>query len=105
MEILLTTMRGRSRLEIVPVTPIQRAIDEALKGRTIAQLAREWEMPRWVLDDLRHGRLKMPKAVYLLRMARETGISVEDLITPPKENGRRAPGGRRGSGKATASIS
>lgn len=65
---------------VTPMSPLAEEIEGALKGRTIAALAQEWGIPRWVLDDARHNRLKMPGGPYLVAIARGMGMSVEELL-------------------------
>lgn len=90
------------------MTELAARVLQALNGRSIKELAAQWGIPRWVIDELIHGRLRMPGATYLLAIANGLGTTVEELISeaaPPKENGRRpAPGGKR-RGIATASTS
>ena len=83
-------------------------IDERVGTEDVVMVAAAWGVPPWVIYDARRGRAKKPSIQHLTAIAAGCGMTVEQFlerIAPPKENGRRAPGGRRGSGKATASIS
>lgn len=64
------------------MTKLAEEIEQALDGRRISEVAEEWDVPRWVLDDLRHNRLKTPGAPYLIAIARGLGKTVEELMEP-----------------------
>ena len=76
----LTGRRGRPRIPIEPMTQLAVEVEGALKGKTIAEVARAWDVPRWVLDDLRHNRIKMPGAVYLVPIAKGLEKTVDQLV-------------------------
>ena len=79
-------------------------VEAALEGKSIKELAAAWGIPRWVIDELIHGRLKMPGAIYLVAIARGLGKTVEELAEQEERGSRPANGGRR-RGRSTASVS
>ena len=85
-----------------PMTELAAAIEQARQGKTIAELAREWGVPRWVLDDVRHNRIKMPGAVYLIAIAKGLGKTVEQVA---QETPQRTDGATIASGKTSPTTS
>src|SRR3990167_8854183 len=80
---ILTGRRREPRMHAVSALAV--AIDKAMGGRTIKQAAGDWGIPRWVLDDLRHGRIRMPGGDYLVRIAAALGMRVEEVIELAKD--------------------
>jgi len=62
------------------MTWLQIEIERVLQGRSIIELAREWDVPRWVIDDIRHERIKMPGARYLAKIAIGLGMTTDELL-------------------------
>lgn len=63
-----------------PATKLQARLQDALAGRSVQQVADEWEIPYWVLRDTARGATDCPRGLYLPNMARGLGLSVEALI-------------------------
>ena len=81
----LTKRTGRPRIHIVKTTPLIASIDKALGGRDVSEVAELWGIPRWVIDDIRRGKTKMPSARYLPGVAAGLGITVDTLLARAQE--------------------
>ena len=108
---VLTARRGRPRIQ-AQMGNVAEIIFTAIGEESTVGVAERWGVPRWVLDDLKRNRTRVPSTRYLLRIvqgleqdghARESG-QLEAAILGNGEAKRPANGERRG-GKPIASIS
>ena len=69
----------------VKSTPAIQLLEEAIGARRVSDVARDWGVPRWVIDDWRGGKTKMPGSRYLPRVAAGLGITVDTLLARAQE--------------------
>lgn len=62
------------------VSPYYRLLDEAIGGRSVLEVAREWGVPQWVLYDGLREHVRSPSAKYLQAIARGVGLTVGELL-------------------------
>ena len=62
------------------VSAYHRLLDEAIGGRSVLEVAREWGVPQWVLYDGLREQVKSPSGKYLQAIARGVGLTVGELL-------------------------
>lgn len=60
--------------------PYQRLLSEAVEGRTVVDVAKDWGVPRWVIDDGLRGQVNAPSVKYLPAVAAGLDMTVEELM-------------------------
>ena len=61
-------------------TKLQQRLSRAVEGRSVQQVADEWNIPYWVVRDTLRGATDCPRGKFIPLMARGLGISSDDLI-------------------------
>lgn len=74
----MTGRPGRPRIR--GVKAYARLLCERVDGHAVVDVAKEWGIPRWVLDDGISGKVNAPSAKYLPAVARGLGMTVEELL-------------------------
>ena len=97
---ILTTTMGRPRIHKRKMTPLNVLLKPALKNRLISHVAEEWGVPRWVIDDVRQGKTKIPGGRYLSAFARGLGFATVDALL--EEIGANGPAPAKRKARATA---
>lgn len=69
-----------SKLFPMATTRLQRRLQSALEGRSVQQVADEWDVPYWIVRDTARGATDCPKGLYIPSMARGLGITSDELI-------------------------
>ena len=87
---VLTGRVGRPRIRKEGMSTIAAAVEEAIGDRDIVAVATEWQVPRWVLDDLRRGKTKAPSSQYLSPVAKGLGMSIEAMLDLNRPTKRKA---------------
>ena len=77
---ILTRSMGRPRIHKRKMTALNVLLKPVLEGRRVSDVANEWGLPRWVLDDVRQGKTKIPGGRYLQAIAAGLDRTVDDLL-------------------------
>ena len=62
------------------MTPYAVLLTEATQDRSVVDVAKEWDVPRHVIDDGLRMEAKSPSMRYLPKVAQGLGLSVEELL-------------------------
>ena len=75
----MTSRPGRRRIVGV-ILPYHRLLEEHIGVRNVSEVARQWDVPRWVLFDGLSESAKMPSLVYAPKIARGMGMTLEEFL-------------------------
>ena len=81
--------RGRPRER--KLCPLGERIEAALsrKRMTVLRLEKASGVPRGTIYDIMDGDTREPKAATLCKLATALGVTIDELLSPPKRTARR----------------
>ena len=75
----MTGRPGKRRIVGV-ITPYHRLLDEAIGTGNVSQIARVWDVPRYVLFDGLSEHAKSPSLIYAAKIAAGLGMTTDELM-------------------------
>lgn len=68
------------RLNAMKKSRLQQQLEAAIGDRSVYQVAREWDIPHWVIYGVLSGGVDCPGPKYLRQVARALDTTIEAII-------------------------